>query len=240
MIVHCESFRSTIRGAIPTIPLSFSVNEIFDPDRVDTFYNLSLETQQKTILSDKSTNYGVVRPELLDQMYEKMYHQRLREPDQSKWRCKIVTWREVTGAEVQSDGLLLLRLRNTSNGESSMSESSFHLVIVGTGYERNMHESLLRPTRDLLRDDKYTVERNYRLKFRQGAVADNCGIWLQGCCEESHGVGVVLFETFQKVTDCQCEQLSDTLLSILAVRGGEMVDSIFPKQNSGRSGRAKL
>lgn len=31
-------------------------------------------------------------------------------------------------------------------------------------------------------------------------------------------------------------QLSDTLLSILAVRGGEMVDAIFPMQSQ----RAKL
>ena len=35
-------------------------------------------------------------------------------------------------------------------------------------------------------------------------------------------------------------QLSDTLLSILAVRGGELVDSIFPIQNFDAAQRARL
>lgn len=197
------------------------VNEVFDPERVDTFYDLPTESRQIHNRSDKATNYGVVRSELLDRMYENMYHQRLHEPDQSKWQYKIVAWREVIGFENCSDGRLRLKLKNTSNEEISMSDSSFDLAMLGTGYERNGHETLLEPTRHLLQEDRYAVERNYRVKFRKDAVAESCGIWLQGCCEDSHG-------------------LSDTLLSILAVRGGEMVDSIFPLQSVGKPGCAKL
>lgn len=166
-----------------------SVNEVFDPERVDTFYDLPTESRQKTNWSDKATNYGVVRPELLDHMYEKMYHQRLHEPDQSKWQYKIVPWREVIGFENCSNRRLRLKLKNTSNGETSTSDSSFDLAMLGTGYERNGHETLLEPTRHLLQENRYTVQRDYRLMFRKDAVADNCGIWLQGCCEDSHGVG---------------------------------------------------
>ena len=175
-------------GFILKLPLFSSVNEIFDPERVDTFYDLPSELRQKTIFSDKGTNYGVVRPELLDSLYENMYHQRLRQPDQNKWQWKVVAWREVIGFDKQSDGLLRLKLRDTSNGEESMSSLCFDLVILGSGYERNVHETILEPTRDLLQEGRYAVERNYRIKFRKGAVADSCGIWLQGCCEESHGV----------------------------------------------------
>ncbi|KAL2039089.1 hypothetical protein N7G274_008138 [Stereocaulon virgatum] len=142
-------------------------------------------------------------------MYENMYHQRLHEPDPRKWRCKVEAWREVIGHSKLPDGRLQLSLKNTSNGEASKSDLSFDLVVVGTGYERNAHETLLAPTRDLLPSDRFVVGRNYKIQYREGAVADDSGIWLQGCCEDSHG-------------------LSDTLLSILAVRGGEMVDSIFP------------
>jgi L-ornithine N5-oxygenase len=52
------------------------------------------------------------------------------------------------------------------------------------------------------------VGRDYSVHFEQGTVQPDAGIFLQGCNEKTHG-------------------LSDTLLSILAVRGGEMVDRIF-------------
>ncbi|KAL8724861.1 MAG: hypothetical protein Q9166_007715 [cf. Caloplaca sp. 2 TL-2023] len=185
------------------------VNEIFDPERVDDFYELPSESRQQSTLSNKATNYGVVRPELLDRLYEAMYQQRLHEPDQNNWQFKIVPWRGVVGFEKASDSdRIRLRLKNTSTGEMSISDATFDLAILGTGYERKGHETLLDSTRPLLQEEKFAVERNYRVKYRKDAVAEDSGIWLQGCCEDTHGLG-------------------DTLLSMLAVRGGEMVDSIF-------------
>ena len=168
---------------------------------MDTFYDLPTESRQKTIWSDKATNYGVVRPELLDRMYENMYHQRLREADQNKWQCKIVAWRQVIGTENGSDGRLRLKLKDTSSGETSVSDSSFDLAILGTWYERNGHETLLKPTRHLLREDRYAVERDYKVVFRKDAVASDCGIWLQGCCEDSHGVGGVFLPPVRQELD---------------------------------------
>ncbi|KAL8681983.1 MAG: hypothetical protein Q9186_001925 [Xanthomendoza sp. 1 TL-2023] len=170
------------------------VNEVFDPERVDTFYNQAPESRQQSTLADKSTNYGVVRPELLDRLYEVMYHQRLHEPDLSKWQFRIIPWQSVIGFEKASDGdRIRLRLKNTSNGESSISDASFDLAIMGTGYERKGHETLLESTRDLLQEDKFAVERNYRVKYRKDVVREDCGIWLQGCCEDTHGVSSVVF-----------------------------------------------
>ena len=81
-----------------------------------------------------------------------------------------------------------MRLRNVRTGELEMTTACFDLVIVATGYVRNAHETLLEPVRYLLQSDTYTVGRDYRIKFKEEAVGDDCGIWLQGCCEESHGV----------------------------------------------------
>jgi L-ornithine N5-oxygenase len=86
-------------------------------------------------------------------------------------------------------------------------------VFVATGYKRNAHEELLHDARSLRRggeraDDKWEVARDYKVLFEEGKVSENAGIWLQGCCESTHG-------------------LSDTLLSILANRGGDMVKSVF-------------
>ena len=87
------------------------------------------------------------------------------------------------------------------------------LVIVASGYKRDVHEDMLRNVRHLMpqggaEDEKWSVSRNYDVNFKEGAVSDEAGLYLQGCNENTHG-------------------LSDTLLSILAVRGGEMVRSLF-------------
>ena len=141
-------------------------------------------------MSDKATNYGVVRPELLDRLYETMYHQRLHQPDETKWQFRIVPWREITGYENGPDSRLRLRMKDARRGEVIITNMGFDLVFVGTGYERNAHEAILKPAKNLLREDKFTVGRNYRLRFRDGAVADDCGLWLQGCCQDTHGVSL--------------------------------------------------
>ena len=68
-------------------------------------------------------------------------------------------------------------------------EGSWDLVVVGTGYVRDGHWALLRGLKKegLLEDDA-RVERNYQVRMKRGMVDSGCGIWLQGCCEESHGV----------------------------------------------------
>ncbi|KAL8704290.1 MAG: hypothetical protein Q9201_002544 [Fulgogasparrea decipioides] len=140
------------------------VNEIFDPDRVDEFYDLPQGAQQDLLHRNKATNYGVVRPELLDRLYELMYHQRLHEPVESKWQYKIVPRREVVGHDKQSDGRTRLKLRNTLNGSTSLSESMFDKVIVATGYVRNAHEAMLDSTRNLLETGEFDTGRDYKVR----------------------------------------------------------------------------
>ena len=127
-----------------------------------------------------------------------MYHQRLHEPDESKWQYRIVPRKEVAGYETRVDGKTYLKLRNTLNGDIGLSDTGFDLVIVATGYTRNAHENMLRSTRDLLITGKYDIGRDYKIKYRRDAVADNCGIWLQGCCQDSHGVS-------PRISSSQCQ-----------------------------------
>ena len=84
-------------------------------------------------------------------------------------------------------------------------------LIVATGYVRDAHDDMLKPVqhlRSLAHQDRWAVQRDYRVALDTAKVSSQAGIWLQGCNESTHG-------------------LSDTLLSILAVRGGEIVYSIF-------------
>lgn len=89
------------------------------------------------------------------------------------------------------------------------------VLILATGYVRNAHESILASIEPLLAQKHmgWKVQRNYRLELDKSQVDVDAGIWLQGCNESTHG-------------------LSDSLLSILAVRGAEIVQAIFGAQLS--------
>ena len=66
-------------------------------------------------------------------------------------------------------------------------------VFVATGYKRDLHETLLGDARHLmpggdLKDARWEVGRDYRVNFAQKSIGEDAGVWLQGCCETTHGV----------------------------------------------------
>ncbi|CAG8979854.1 hypothetical protein HYALB_00002627 [Hymenoscyphus albidus] len=187
------------------------VNEIFDPDRVEGIYNQEPTARAAALALEKGTNYGVVRLELLEHLYDKLYMQRIHNPDPSTWRCNIINNRVMTSAEQAEGGAVKLRFASTESCREGIEEEiKADYVFTATGYRRNAHEEMLEGVRGLVverEEGKFAVGRDYGVVFGEGAV-EEAGIWLQGCNEKTHG-------------------LSDTLLSILAVRGGELVSSIF-------------
>jgi L-ornithine N5-monooxygenase len=190
------------------------VNEIFDPDKVDDIYSQDSNTRADGIALDKATNYGVVRLELLEEIYSAMYSYRIRYKSEKDWPHQILNHRAVTGMSDRKGGVQL-HVRNdtglyTAKGISPDESLDVDLVVVASGYQRNAHEDMLRGLEEMKLGQTagWDVNRDYSVKFAEGAVAKDAGVWLQGCNEATHG-------------------LSDTLLSILAIRGGEMVDSIF-------------
>ena len=192
------------------------VNEIFDPDRVDKIYAAPTERRTQMIQADKPTNYGVVRLELLEHIYEELYVQRLEHGnDETKWPKRIMPQRKVVSVSGTNNksGPVTLHIENTSTAPSTTEKMDFDLVYVAAGYDRNAYEYMLRDCRHLMpggdaADKKWSVARDYSVEFEAGKMEDDAGVWLQGCNEMTHG-------------------LSDTLLSILSVRGGEMVQNIF-------------
>lgn len=168
----------------------------------------------------RATNYGVVRLELIEELYETMYHQR-RElgVDSKTWPHQILGGHQIKSIEPRADGVVDLRigcLADIMAEGASATEDAFEadLVIAATGYKRTCHVDMLRDTWGLLpktgsRSDvsygkgvtgwnvpteegerKMAVGRDYRVRFNPGAVADGSGVYLQGCCEGTHGVSV--------------------------------------------------
>lgn len=94
-----------------------------------------------------------------------------------------------------------LRVRDTSTGRAV--DNQYDIVILATGYKRQKHRELLAPVAEYMGD--YEVDRNYQIQTQKRFEAP---IYLQGYCESSHG-------------------LSDTLLSVLAIRSGEIAEALY-------------
>ncbi|BFZ64107.1 hypothetical protein YB2330_005246 [Saitoella coloradoensis] len=209
------------------------VNEVFNPESTDAFFDMS-ETERDGVRQDlRATNYGVVRNELLEELYEDMYVQDNLHPDTSRARprAQILTRREIlavrppgddasSSSSSSSSAAFTLQIRNAATGEEY--EETYDAIFLGTGYHRALYRTLLAPLSHLLRtaatksgsadgevsqEEDIVISRDYRVQLVDGK---NGGprIWLQGTCERTHG-------------------LSDSLLSVLGVRGWEVVESIL-------------
>ncbi|EEH39220.2 L-ornithine 5-monooxygenase [Paracoccidioides lutzii Pb01] len=188
------------------------VNEIFDPSSVDSFYSLNHPARQQALLENKATNYGVVRLSLLESVYEKLYRQKFLDPNPANWSLRLITSREVVGLKELPNNQVELHVKDTQSGQIESSGERYDVVVLATGYTRNPFATMLKPLEPIVAatatGEQYHVDRDYRLRFHHGKVKRDAGIWLQGCCESTHG-------------------LSDSLLSILSVRSSELLDSIL-------------
>lgn len=198
---------------------------------MDSLYRRSTDNRRSLLEDARTTNYGVVRLELIERLYERMYEQR-RElgSDERKWPHRILGTTEVVGVDVTSDQLRLsIRplsiAENTSNGSgqnglgNGVAEDEVlevDLIIAATGYQRQSHLSMIRDVAELLPEVSQTngsqpkkeirskfseaqidnrvvrVSRDYSVQFASGKVSEGSGVWLQGCCEGTHGVSFVL------------------------------------------------
>lgn len=182
---------------------------------MDTFYNLSPEERRQSLVADKATNYSVVRLELIEEIYNGMYMQRIKNPDDTQWQHRILPERRVSRVESQGPSRVRVHLNSAKNGVAGEPQEALDVdaLMVATGYSRNAHEELLGSVQRLrpAGQTEWTAARDYKVDLDATKVSPQAGIWLQGCNEKTHG-------------------LSDSLLSVLATRGGEMVHSMFGEQ----------
>jgi L-ornithine N5-oxygenase len=176
---------------------------------------MTYEEREKHIATEKATNYGVVRLELIEAIYYDMYLQRVENPDESQWQHRILTETEVTRVERQQHTDRVLVYAKSQDEQECEEPLEFDAVVVATGYQRDSHKALLEKVQDLQPAgvSGWVSDRSYRVPLDGAKISSDSGIWLQGCNEGTHG-------------------LSDSLLSVLAVRGGEMVQSAFPNRST--------
>lgn len=217
MIPRCEWTPTTPLNHGFTNPLTShnSVNEIFNPERVDGFYNLPAEERKRFLEVYRGTNYSVVNPELIEQIYHDMYVQKVQNSNKAEWQHRILSSRNITRVERPDSGTQKIRIHLEPANAAAQSQAKKEIMevdvlVIGTGYVRNGHEKLLADVRHLRPTGRtaWELTRDYRVELDRNKVSAQAGIWLQGCNESTHG-------------------LSDSLLSVLATRSEEMVNSIF-------------
>jgi L-ornithine N5-monooxygenase len=122
-------------------------------------------------------------------------------------RHRLLTRHQVDRARTQPDGVYLDMVDLNSGTKTTQ---RYDAVVLATGYSRDQHRAMLSSLAPYLRD--FAVDRHYRLE----SIPDfKPAIFLQGACEATHG-------------------LSDTLLSITAVRTGEIGNALLTSHFNAR------
>jgi L-ornithine N5-oxygenase len=177
------------------------VNQIFDPDAVDDYYGAPEQVRRGLIDYHRNTNYSVVDLELVQELYARSYREQVQRTEP---RLVIMNTSRLASLSQKADAVRLV-VEHLPTGELTEFESD--AVVFGTGYRPADPLALLGSLADWIKLDDESrphLDRDYRL-----VTADHirAGIYLQGPTEHTHG-------------------LASTLLSVTAVRAGEILAAI--------------
>lgn len=187
-------------GYSPADDTSFA-NRVFDPDAVDTFFHAPDEAKNMILNYHANTNYSVVDTQLIDELYRRYYQEKVT----GHVRLRFLNVSKVADAVEVGDRV---ELAVESLIDGSREVLACDAVVYATGYRPIDPLQLLGDLgRACRRDDadRLDIGRDYRVQTSPDFTA---GIYVQGATEHTHG-------------------LSATLLSNVAVRSGEIVDSLL-------------
>ncbi|MDF5758249.1 lysine N(6)-hydroxylase/L-ornithine N(5)-oxygenase family protein [Spongiactinospora sp. TRM90649] len=186
-------------GYSPADDSSFA-NRIFDPLAVDHFYAAPDEVKRMLFAYSRNTNYSVVDLDLIDELYRRSYAEKVA----GRERLRILNASRLLDVRADADAVRV-KVHFLPTGEVTAIEAD--AVVYATGYRERDPLDLLGEARAHCRVREGggpVVERDYRI----ATDSDHTwGIYLQGATEDTHGI-------------------ASSLLSMTAVRTGEIVQSI--------------
>lgn len=185
-------------------------NQIFDPGAIDDFYDAPEESKRIIWDYHKNTNYSVVDDDVINGLYRRRYQDEV----QNRTRLHIVNVARVRGVE-ETGGTVRVTVESMLNG--LVNQLDVDLLICATGYEPMNPAAVLGELEGYCVRDaehRFRVERDYRVVTGPEL---RCGVYLQGGTEHTHG-------------------LSSSLLSNVAVRSGEIAESIGRRRRRDAAG----
>jgi L-ornithine N5-oxygenase len=181
-------------------------NRIFDPSAVDDFFTAPEHVKQDLYGYHRNTNYSVVDGDLIEQLYRTHYQEKVSGHE----RLRILNTTELRAVEHLPDGARVV-VRSLTTGQEKALDCD--AVVMATGYRPVDPRDLLGElAADCLADEqgRLRVDRDHRV-----LMADHIdvGVYLQGGTEHTHGI-------------------TSSLLSTLAVRSGEICDSLLLRRTA--------
>ena len=186
-------------GYTPSDDSSFT-NRIFDPSAVDTFYSAPEDVKQMLSGYHRNTNYSVVDSELIDALFRRTYLEKVT----GRRRLRVMNASRVADLAETPDGVLAF-VEFLPDGEVTRLDAD--AIVYATGYRPSDPTRVLGRTARLCRRDgagRLSIGRDHRLDL---TIPGRAGLFVTGASEYAHG-------------------LSATLLSNVAVRAGELVESM--------------
>lgn len=180
-------------------------NQVFDPAAVDEFFLAPGDVKEMIMNYHSNTNYSVVDPELIDDLYRRVYQERVLGTD----RLRIFNVSRVREV-VETETGVRTTTESLTTGEKTVLDSD--VLVYATGYRPADPLPLLgelgahccRDTQGRLR-----IERDYRVLT---SPPHSGGIYLQGGTEHTHGI-------------------TSSLLSNGAIRSAEILDSVIARRD---------
>ncbi|MFJ8861736.1 lysine N(6)-hydroxylase/L-ornithine N(5)-oxygenase family protein [Streptomyces sp. NPDC102451] len=189
-------------------------NRIFDPGAVDEYFAAPGSVKRRLMDYHGNTNYSVVDIDLIDDLYRQMYQEKVLGTE----RLRFLNVSRLVAVD-ETPETVHATVKSLVTGEETVLDAD--VVVFATGYSPVDPLALLGEAADrCLRDEegRVRVERDYRISTDPGL---NCGIYLQGGTEHTHGI-------------------TSALLSNTAIRVGEILDSLLDRGVKTASDEARL
>ena len=166
--------------------------------------------RDKRLADHLDTNYSVVDAPLITRLFEIQYRERVG----GLVRLKFKNFSQVMRITESERGVQIVSEDARTGREETLEADT---VVMATGYVYpNPPKVLAGIANDFELDpqsQRPRVNRNYRAAMKEGV---GYGVYLQGCNEATHG-------------------LSDTLLSNLSIRAGEILEELLSEQLAARA-----
>jgi lysine/ornithine N-monooxygenase len=184
------------------------VNEAFFSCEVDSTF-FEEQAHRGTINGElRNTNYGVMDSDLINQIYRATYLDEVR----GERRLFVHRFSTFLSADDRHDRLEIV----LQKAQGEVTREYCDALVLATGYEHRIDPAVFEDLLPLLKtgsSGELVLSRNYRV---QTTPAMNCGLYLQGAAEASHGIG-------------------NTLLSLLPFRTKEILDDICNNSDHGEN-----
>lgn len=168
------------------------VNEIFDPARISNFYDIDDKLRRRINHENRGTNYGVVRGELLEHVYESMYLQQVqRGNDEESWQHRIFPECTISTVKHEDNNIQLSFTSRNAVLDLVSRQFNYDVIVLATGYDHTGHLKLLKSMVNHINPD-WKAGKDYKLSIPGLKISSDAGIWLQGCNEDTHGVSITI------------------------------------------------